>query len=298
MHSNGFLSLTHSTAKPLLPLHARIGSIQVQSKADIFRVPPGHKATWIRIADPHRAEIHLRDESRQAIAWLSACFSRDRVRRSIRQKPALQCYAAADAIAKGETFGVGGWLVTSSQCTWFSAAILHVRGARTVAAASGHCAALHCMFWNPGTACPRYDGASHLFGQAMVVYSPICFRQRTDGLDLTNSGAQQSHWAHSSSWQQLGQRGVASSSWSPTSRVKRILGRMPSLAIACAHSRTACRTGIALPWQILKTLWVASHCARHPQHGRTRYLKHSIRTLEKRVPPLARTAVTGLVQAS
>ena len=45
-----------------LPLHARVinvGSIQVQCKADIPKVPPGHKATWIRIADLRRAEIHL-----------------------------------------------------------------------------------------------------------------------------------------------------------------------------------------------------------------------------------------------
>ena len=105
-----------------LPLHARainIGSTQQQSKADIPKVPPGRKAAWIRIADPRRTEIHLRDESKQAIAWLSACFSHDRIR-SIRQKPALQCYAAADAMAKGEPFGIGGWLVTSSHCSWFS----------------------------------------------------------------------------------------------------------------------------------------------------------------------------------
>ena len=43
-----------------LPLRARvinIGSIQVHSKTDIPKVPPGHKATWIRIADPHRTKI-------------------------------------------------------------------------------------------------------------------------------------------------------------------------------------------------------------------------------------------------
>ena len=49
----------------------------------------------------------------------SSCFSHDRIR-SIRQKPELQCCAAADAMAKGETFGIGGWLITSSQRGWFS----------------------------------------------------------------------------------------------------------------------------------------------------------------------------------
>ena len=52
-------------------LHARIvdvGSTQIHSKADIPRVPSAHKATWVRISDLTRTEIHLRDESRQAIA--------------------------------------------------------------------------------------------------------------------------------------------------------------------------------------------------------------------------------------
>ena len=93
-----------------LPMRAKVinvGSIQILSKADVPKVPPARKATWVRISDPRRTEIHLRDESKLAIDWLLQCFARDRVR-TIRQKPALQCYAAADAMAKGETFGVGG----------------------------------------------------------------------------------------------------------------------------------------------------------------------------------------------
>ena len=100
-----------------LPLHARIvavGSTDVQSKADIPRVPPAHKAQWIRITDPHRTEIHLRDESRDAIDWLESCFSHDRVR------SLLQCYAAADAMAQGNLVGIGGWIVTSNTVAWFS----------------------------------------------------------------------------------------------------------------------------------------------------------------------------------
>ena len=84
-----------------LPMHARVtdvGNMQVHSKADIPRVPAAHKATWVRISDPSRTEIHLRDESRQAIAWLSSCFIHDRTT-SIRQRGALHCLAAADAMA-------------------------------------------------------------------------------------------------------------------------------------------------------------------------------------------------------
>ena len=88
-------------------------------KADIPRVPPAHKAQWIRIADPRRAEIHVRDESRHAIHWLESCFSHDRLR-SLRQRPLLQCYAAADAVAQGNLVGVGGWIITSTTVAWFS----------------------------------------------------------------------------------------------------------------------------------------------------------------------------------
>ena len=105
-----------------LPLHARIvavGSTAVRGKADIPKVPPARKAQWIRVADPRRAEIHLRDNSRNAIDWLESCFSHDGLR-SLRQRPLLQCYATADAMAQGDTVGIGGWIVTANSIAWFS----------------------------------------------------------------------------------------------------------------------------------------------------------------------------------
>ena len=95
------------------------GSVDVHCKADIPKVPPAHKAPWVCIADPHRTEIHLRDESRNAIDWLSMCFAHDRVR-SLRQRPLLQCYAAADAMAQGNPIGIGGWIITSTTVAWVS----------------------------------------------------------------------------------------------------------------------------------------------------------------------------------
>ena len=105
-----------------LPLHAKVtklGSSEVTCKANLPRVPPSHKSQWICIFDPHRSEIHLRTEARQALLWLATCFSHDRVR-SMRQSPMLHCYAAADARADGDIVGIGGWFVSASQCTWFA----------------------------------------------------------------------------------------------------------------------------------------------------------------------------------
>ena len=104
-----------------LPLHARItdvGSLQIARKSDIPQVPPAHKATWVRLSDPSRKEIHLRDGSRNAIAWLASCFMHDNSRHSTATHSAL--LQAADAMAQHDTVGIGGWIITATQCAWFS----------------------------------------------------------------------------------------------------------------------------------------------------------------------------------
>ena len=66
-----------------------------------------------------RAQLRLRNESKEAPEWLRACFAHDR-RRSVRQKPMLHCFAAVDARADGDIIGVGGWTVTARHCAWFA----------------------------------------------------------------------------------------------------------------------------------------------------------------------------------
>ena len=96
-----------------------VGSVKVESKQDVPIVPPSHKPQWVRLSDPARTEVHLRNESRQALRWLLSCFSHDQLR-AMRQAPTLHCMAAADAMAEGETVGIGGWLRTARQFLWFS----------------------------------------------------------------------------------------------------------------------------------------------------------------------------------
>ena len=71
----------------------RAGSQEITCKADLPRVVSAQKGMWVRIADPQRAELHLRPESRDALQWLLTCFAHDR-RRTLRQKPLLHCFAA------------------------------------------------------------------------------------------------------------------------------------------------------------------------------------------------------------
>ena len=105
-----------------LPLGARlleVGSITITGKASVPRVPPSHKQQWVRLQDPNRNELHLRNESRAALTWLSRCFASSRIR-SLKQYPLLHCLAAADARADGNLVGIGGWIGTSTQFSWFA----------------------------------------------------------------------------------------------------------------------------------------------------------------------------------
>ena len=105
-----------------LPFKAQViraGSHEIRCKADLPKVISAQKGTWVRVADPQRAELHLRPESRGALQWLFTCFAHDR-RRVLRQKPLLHCFAAADARADGDLIGIGGWIVTANRCAWFA----------------------------------------------------------------------------------------------------------------------------------------------------------------------------------
>ena len=105
-----------------LPRNAQlleVGNIKISCKADVPLVPPSHKHQWVRLADPHRAEIHLRKESKFVLAWLAQCFAHEQPR-SLRTAPRLHCYSAADAFADTARMGIGGWLSTSSHFLWFS----------------------------------------------------------------------------------------------------------------------------------------------------------------------------------
>ncbi|CAE7799268.1 unnamed protein product [Symbiodinium sp. CCMP2456] len=114
--------LTRTPAGTWLPRQAQlleVGSIKIHAKKDVPLVPPSHKHQWVRLADPHRSEIHLRQESKFVLAWLSLCFAHEQPR-SLRTAPRMHCYSAADAFADTDKMGIGGWLSTSTAFVWFS----------------------------------------------------------------------------------------------------------------------------------------------------------------------------------
>ncbi|CAE7247113.1 unnamed protein product [Symbiodinium sp. CCMP2592] len=115
--------LTRTPAGSWLPRNAQlleVGSLKIASKADVPLVPPSHKHQWLRLADPHRSEVHLRHESKFVLAWLQHCFAHEQPR-SLRTAPRMHCYSAADAFADTHRMGIGGWISTADAFLWFSA---------------------------------------------------------------------------------------------------------------------------------------------------------------------------------
>ena len=105
-----------------LPLNARVIECQgrlVRCKADIPPVPSSAGVTWLRVADPDAQKIVLRNESKDAIHWILQCLAFCPAV-PLRIPHLRASLAAADAMAEGETVGIGGWFALSEDFAWFS----------------------------------------------------------------------------------------------------------------------------------------------------------------------------------
>ena len=93
------------------------------------------KPTWVRVSDPNNPYTGLSKSSQQCLTWLASCFQRSPVQPLARPHQ-LQALAAADACAKDDLVGIGGWAITSSQVVWFAetfrnaSAVGHIGGGR------------------------------------------------------------------------------------------------------------------------------------------------------------------------
>ena len=199
-----------------------VGSVSVQSKQDVPRVPPSHKPQWVRLADPARTEIHLRNESRHALLWLSACFQHDQLR-TLRQSPLLHCMAAADAMAEGDAVGIGGWISTSTEFLWFSESwCMH---------ASKH---LHSLHWQ----CSRVADCTP--GTSISCFPLRQITQQRKQASI-NFSPPPSRYAPFSNWSQPGLRGVTCNSQSAPRRREECLGRRAQQIQASALCKAHCR---------------------------------------------------------
>ena len=106
-----------------ISLGAKVISLRhknVVSKADLLSVPLGDKTIWLRIADPGSRRRLLSTLSRELLLFWAGWSRLPPQFVPLRQPPTLLAEAAADAMASGSTFAIGGLIKLSSQTLWFS----------------------------------------------------------------------------------------------------------------------------------------------------------------------------------
>ena len=87
----------------------------VSCKADMPPVPASAAVTWLRVADPKAQKVVLRNDS---IHWLMQCLTFCPAV-PLRIPHLRASLAAADAMAEGDTIGIGGWFALSDSFAWF-----------------------------------------------------------------------------------------------------------------------------------------------------------------------------------
>ena len=96
-----------------------VGSHKVRRKSDVPLLPSSERLTRVRVADPTASEIALTKDSKEALAWLLSCVQATPTK-PLSDPHLLHCMSAADAMAEGDTVGIGGWLCTKDGLHWFS----------------------------------------------------------------------------------------------------------------------------------------------------------------------------------
>ena len=106
-----------------ISLGAKIVSLRhksVISKADMLSIPLGDKTIWLRIADPGSKRRLLSALSRELLLFWAGWSRLPPQYVPLRQPPSLHAEAAADAMASGSAFAIGGFIKLSSGTLWFS----------------------------------------------------------------------------------------------------------------------------------------------------------------------------------
>ena len=106
-----------------LPLGGRVveySHIPIRGKEDIPPMPWKSNLQWVRVQDLGASTITLTKAAISQMRWFLSLASSSRRIFSLHLPQALAVKAAADAFAHDNAFGIGGWIITSSQIVWFS----------------------------------------------------------------------------------------------------------------------------------------------------------------------------------
>ena len=93
---------------------------EVHCKADLGRVPLGHRRIWLRIADPASKRRRLSLLSRDLLQFWLHWAKLPPFYKALQAPATLNVEAAADAMASGSEFGIGGYIRSSAGTIWFS----------------------------------------------------------------------------------------------------------------------------------------------------------------------------------
>ena len=93
----------------------------MQTKADLVKVPVSTKRIWMRVADPSSSRRKLCPDSIDVLRFFKHLSSVEWRPRPLRPPALVAVETAADAFGKGNNCGIGGWLrFPSGRMIWFS----------------------------------------------------------------------------------------------------------------------------------------------------------------------------------
>ena len=95
--------------------------VNLNTRQDLSQVPVTVKAVWTRVADPATAKRRLSPTSRSFLEFWRAWAALPPQMYPLQQPVCFTIHAAADAMAAGESFGIGGFVrLPNGEEVWFS----------------------------------------------------------------------------------------------------------------------------------------------------------------------------------
>ena len=121
LDSKGYLRQAHPHfAFPLGGRVVEVGHQPVRDKLDIPIAPKTSKLQWVRICAPMQQNFSLTNETRKKLLWFRSILHRKSHIYPLALPTPGVMRAAADAFAEQDSFGIGGWIITSKSIVWFS----------------------------------------------------------------------------------------------------------------------------------------------------------------------------------
>ena len=121
LDSKGYIRQAHPHfAFPLGGRVVEIGHQIVRDKLDVPIAPKTSKLQWVRICAPMQQNFSLTNETRKKLLWFRSILHRKSHIYPLALPTPGVMRAAADAFAEQDSFGIGGWIITSKSIVWFS----------------------------------------------------------------------------------------------------------------------------------------------------------------------------------